>query len=403
MPYISFIGSPGGSLGSVQAGGGSSSISVGLSQLQHPFLQVTAGGTELPHALSATITYGLDITVAQASVELTENPGIANDTEVQIVCGAGTNNIRRFRGRYKERESVMWPHLFTMSLEGMLGNAARHQQARGIELPSFINQKLPITGVPLSELLHGDIPSDENIVRAVLSYVPGLDVDPSDIGGTGKLFGRLSWRDMAWRPTVTALGYISELDKVCLGYRLFENPVRIMRTQVFGYPSNTADTSFTEGIDIWDATGRRSIRELKNAAYIEGYPIGGVPGLIFAYGAEDNDFQTADQPFVESFSSPLIEGPTGDENYLTAEDVLAWKLTEMNRELVGVDLITIRDDLLFCGRSIAVNVPHSDVTEPVWMQQVTVHVSAIPPATFTQRIIGKGGGIPGSYTPPPAG
>lgn len=401
MPFSPFIGDPSAILGASSPSLGAPAISVGASWDQHPFLDVMlADGTHIPNAMTATITYGLDITVSTATVELATNPSLPNNTEIIIVAGAGTNNVRRFRGLYKEQQSVMWPHTFTMSLEGMLSRAARYQQSRGIGLPSFINQKLPVTGLPLSDLLNGSDPTDQNIIVAVLNYVPGLSVDAADIGGTGKLFGRFAWRDLAWQPYQFALDYIQNLDKVCLGWRLFENPFRIMRSQVFGYPNDAADYSFTEGVDIWDATGGRSIRNLFNAMYVEGYPVGGNPGLLYSFLAEDNDFQSADDPVTETFSSPLIEGVNGDTTYLTPDDVATWKLTEGNREQSNIDLVTFRDDLLFCGRTIAVNIPHAAVTEPVWMRQVVLHVQN-EPAMFTQRILGKGGGTPGSYTPPP--
>jgi hypothetical protein len=402
MPFVSFLGSPSSSPGSIATSFGGPAINLGPSWLQQPFIDVITGsGAHVPGVVSVEIIYGLDIAVSQATVILDRDPLLANNTDVNIICGAGTHNIKRFRGLYKMRESSMWaPRQFRMVCEGKLGLAARYQQTKGLGVPSFINQRIPVVGLGLFDLLQGADPTDQNITLAALNRVPGLDVDPADIHGTGRLFGQFAWRDLTWQPGVYCLNYIQELEKVCLGYRTYENPNRIMRTQVFGYPTNVSDATFTEGIDIWEATGQRSILDLVNASYVEGYPVGGIQGLLYAYVVEGNDFQSADQPVTDTFSSPLIDGVNGDTSRPNPTDVANWRLTERNREQVSITLTTFRDDLLFIGRTIAVNVPHAAVTEPVWLQRVEIRASATP-ALWQQTLIGKGGGTPGTYTPPP--
>lgn len=373
---------------------------------QAPYLTVSTDDDEpVPYVMDATIIYGLDLTVATATVTCSQDPGLPNNTWINVTAGAGLFNQLRFRGLFRRRRVALWPHTFTMQLTGSLSLAARFQQAAGLGIPSFINERLPVTGLSLFQLLGsqdtpaaetnrrafltGQPANDQNIVLAVLTRVPDLIVDPADIGGTGHVFGSLAWRQLSWTPGQTALAYIQNLDKVCLGYRTFETlGGRVVRRQAFGYPTGDAAWSFTEGVDIWDASGDRSIEQLINSAYVEGYAIGGKPGIISGstIGLQGNDFQPANQPYLDTFNSPLIE----DTDF--AQQVAEWRTTEGNRELVEVSLVTFMDYPIEPASTIAVNFPHAGVTEPVWVQRVEIRVSP-QPVLFQQNIGGFGGGV----------
>lgn len=406
MPFVPGLGGTGSGLGGVQTGfGGDPTGATGPPWLQTPFISVTAGGNQLDGVLGATVVMGLDVAVASATVELAENPMIGNNSEIVIVCGTGPHNVQRFRGLLKRTRSNLWPHSFTLICRGMLSRAAEFKQSVGAALPSFfvqaLNSRLPIVGMSMTDILAESEATDENYVLGVLNRVPGLQVDPGDIGGTHHIFGLSASRELLWAPYTSALAQCQKLDEVCLGFRLFEGPSgRIFRTQVFGYPTDRADAQFTEGIDVLEATGERSIEDLINASYVEGYIFGGEPGLIGAYVAEENDFQSSDNPYIDPFSSPLIEDNT------FAELVARWRLGERNRETVDISLVTFRDDLLIPGRTITVDLPHANVQEPVWIQHIEIQVRANP-ILFQQTIRGLGGGGTGngvgSYSPPNVG
>ena len=406
MPFVSDAGGGGSGLGSVGTGIGAAPTSpTGPPWLQAPFLQVFANDVPLPNAIGATVVLGLDVTVASATVELTENPLVSQNSDIVIVAGTGPHNVQRFQGRVKRTRANLWPHTFSLICRGRLSLAAEYKQAVGATLPDFfisaLNSRIPIVGVSMADILNGADPTDENYVLGVLNMVPGLNVDPADIHGTGHLFGLAASRELLWAPHVSALAQCQKLDEVSLGYRLFEGPSgRIFRTQVYGYPTTSADATFTEGVDVLEASGERSIEDLINASYVQGYIFGANPGLIGSYIQESNDFQPEDDPHIDPFSSTLIE-----DNEFAAE-VAQWRLTERNRETVDVQLVTFRDDLLLPGRTIAVNLPHANVTEPVWIQHVEIEVRASP-ILFQQTIRGTGGGRAsddndgaGSYTPP---
>jgi hypothetical protein len=247
-----------------------------------PYAEVRVGGTTVTIGIrSVDISMGLDVSFATATVEFYENPMISQGTEVQIICGAGPFNASRFRGIVRRTRSNLWPHTFSLIVQGMLSLADKYKQSVMAGQPSFITQRLPYAGLSIfdimgqlvdssdSEAVAAAIPdlqsTDENYIRAVLSYVPGLNVDPADIQGTGHVFGTAAWRDLSWPPYVAALAQCRKLDEVSLGYRLFESlNGRVMRTQVYGYPNNVSDVTFTEGVDVLTAVGDRSIEDLFN-------------------------------------------------------------------------------------------------------------------------------------------
>jgi hypothetical protein len=411
---------------------------------QQPQLVVTINGSNVPHILNATITYGLDIGTSEATIEMTEVP-IINDyskfSTVQVFCSAGNltqvgGPPLRFTGVYLRTEATLDPHIWRMRCKGNLYRAELYRQASFIQpypygsagmTPAFLNQLgIPVGLYPwantgFTSKLRADVqalvqflinastaPTDQQYVLAALQRVPGLVVNGADIGGTGKQFGILSYLDLVWPPYRSALEQVHQLDAVCLGYRTFESlGGRIVRSQIFGYPSSVADTTFTEGIDIWSGQGSRSVEQLINGTFVEGSqsPIVSA-GMLFDYIQQSNPFEPSSNPVIEQFQSPLIDTSSVTSsaginvNSLSTYDVALWRLSERNRELVNYSLVTFRDDLLFPGRSIALNTPHMAITEPVWMQRVEVRVSA-DPVLFQQTIYGLGGGLPTGYPSAP--
>lgn len=388
--------------------------------------------------LSVDITYGLDIGISSATVELTENPRAPNNSLseyslVQIYAGVDPQgpNYRalRFTGILLRIEANLWPHTYSLVCRGMLYYAQQFQQPFGegwdqatskLGLP-FGRAMTTFTwtdGSVIQGILDTATGSDQEIIQSVLATVPNLApfLDNVNINGTGKRFGVISYLLMFWPPYRTALEYAQQFDQVCLGYRLYESlGGKIHRDIIYGYPSSIADTTFTEGIDIWEGKGTRSVEQLVNASFVEGAV---APGnsitAAFAFVQSSNPFQPSTaptfsegfpqptpgwNPIADRFQSPLIE--TSDlmiaagENVdaLSANDVARWRLSERNRELVNTSFVTFRDDLLFPGRTIAVNTPHMAVTEPQWLQRVNIRAQSKPPL-FQQTIYTIGGGTP---------
>lgn len=441
MPFINTLG-PGATLASTVLAG-DSIPSYWPSVYQQPrLLVILNGNTVLNHVIGATISYGLDVGIASATIELTEVPVVGDYSKfslIQIYCDASLTIIDpplRFTGYYLHTRATLDPHVWQMICRGTLYLADQYRQASfiapypysgGPVPPSVVNQSgvpvgqalIPLTlpnGTVIPGLTPNPTATDQEIVLAILNRVPGLQpfVDPAKIGGTGKVFGRIAYLDLVWPPYRSALSQIQQFDQVCLGYRVFESlGGQIHRSQIYGYPSSIADTTFTEGIDIWSGQGDRSIETLINGCIVEGSPtsLSTANGLIFDYVQQSNPFQAESNPVIDQFSSPLIETCSFmiaagiNVDAMSAYDVALWRLSERNRELVNYQLTTFRDAMLYPGRSIALNSPHMGVTEPVWMQHIEIRVSS-DPALFQQTITGVGGGLPDytasapDYTPP---
>lgn len=376
--------------------------------------------------LEATINYGFDIGVATAEIQLTEDPNVSNYSKVQIFTGCDQNstniNALRFTGLFLRTEATMWPHVYTMVCRGNLYLAMQYRQANSAGIPSSLLSEGTLPGQPLIDFTddqtgittHGYVSgtlgvdtNDQNIVYSILQQVPVLGpmVDSADINGTGLMVVASFW-DLLWPPYKSAWDMIQLLDQSFLGYRTYEDLGGVIRReQVFGYPHGVSDTQFTEGVDIWEASGTRTVEPLINGVYVEGIvdSRSGLPnGIIYAYLQSANPFQSADQPVIEQFRGSLIETSdqieTGDAPsaipLLNADRVAEWRLAEGNRQLVNVQLTTFRDDLIKIGHTIAVLSHHAAVEEPVWVQHVTIKVSSTP-AIWQQTISGLGGGVPG--------
>lgn len=396
MAVVSTLGGGGSVLGgSAGLGGGGGEGPTGTNFLiQSPFFRVLAGGEELDGVIGGSVDLGMDIAVPTATVTLLTDPGISHYTEIQIIAGAGQNNIGRFRGLLRTKGYNLRGE-YTLQLRGMLSRAEEYQQPAGDPIISDVEP-----GLPLRLLIPNDLTTDENIVLAALNQVPSLSVDPADIHGTGTVLGGLAEFDLTWNMRQTALDYIQNIDRVSLGYRTFESlDGRIYRVQVFGYPNSNQEHLFQEGYDIWEADGTRTVEQLYNAAYVEGYNLGG-SGIIALQVQESNDFQPESQPHVFQFSSPLIERIEDEELGFgfSCRSVANWLLSEYNREVVRVNLTTFRDWELGPGQTIGVLSPHTGLTEPVFIQHLRIQFG---PRQFIQVVQGLGGGDPGNYATPP--
>jgi hypothetical protein len=376
------------------------------------YLHVDAGGSSLDtNLLGATTQHTYDAQLATATIEYAEDPGSPPyNTPIQVFAGTGAHNAVRFTGRFKRKRFNLWPQTYSMVCKGVLSYAKEYQQQ---QRDSDLNG-LGTNGLVLPEILGTTIaatdnvdpsgwsvpPTDQNIIKAVLASVPQLSglYNPADIGGTGRHFGVLSLANLTWRNRQDALSYCLQFDQVCLGYRLYElRTGRIVRTQIYGYPSQTADQLFTQGVDIFELGVDRDVDDLINAMLVHGFQLGGTSLAIRALEQASNPLQPyagpGDQVYSDTFDNALIEQPEpGGANFLSAREVAQWKLTERNKERVGLRLVTYLDAPVSPGRSIAVNAPNAGVTEAVWVRGVTCTVRTNPQA-FIVQYDGDGGGI----------
>lgn len=405
MPLTGQLGTLSSTLGNIVLAFGGPALGF----TRHTFLEVAINGTVLTNVLSAHVSLGFDLAVAEATVILAAEPSTSsyNDT-VTIAMGAGSNNVNRFTGLLKQYDRGLYPRMVTLTCRGPLSRAAEYKPFGQPDAQAY--QIAGVAGLTLTELMGSTTATDQNVVFAALQRAGVTDGDGSDvnqglIGGTGTDLGSLPPDATIWGVDTTALDFIHNIDSASLGYRVFESiGGTIYRAQIRGWPGNNVqDFAFTESHDIFSGRSTRTILELKNCARVDGYNYGVGAGIITFILPGSNGIQgsSADNPQEVRFSTNLAgrinAADTGPG--FSCEDIATYLLDEWNRELVRLTLTTPRDDVIGPGQTHLIttdsNLPDRlGIAEKAWVQRVDIEVNEA--GEFSQTIQYIGGGLGGS-------
>lgn len=350
----------------------------------------TLNGHTLSNVFSARCSFGFDQRIAEAVIELAEDPVDSLGTyydAVTVALGAGSNNVVRFRGILVERQYTLYPRAVRLICKGNLWRAAQYEQPSDDAEPP---------GLELSDLLAGSTGRDETIVLKALGQVPGLSVSANDIKGTGTVLGTEAPEQYVWRQGETALAFVERVDEISLGYRAYETTGgTVVRAKIAGRPRwNDPDHIFTVGLDIFDAGAVRSVSETRQTVRVSGYDYGDGLGPVSYERDESNPFQPITEKHTISFSSPLLESETVGDGLggISCELFSAYLLAEYNRETVRVtNLETPLDVIVAPGQTILLlALDRLGTGEPLWVQSVEVGVEG---PEFSQRLTCIGGGL----------
>lgn len=411
------------------------------------FLSASLNGVAISSILSAFCTYSwkLNQGVPEATVYVRSNPSpgtqLYNQT-LNLIMGAGTNNILRFVGLFRGYSYALWPKALGMIFQGRLVRAAEYQNHDNSTM-TVSGQILRVDGLLLNDLLGSPTGTDQAIVQAALtranvSFTSGL------IAGTGRTFGsRAPYMTFLWRagtgtnPLIpmaaagqSALSFIHDWDKVSAVYTNATSPVGFYRTYetvngirralIGGRPRNSVNYTFSEGIDINERAQSTRDYPLANAAFVTGFDpglgIGPVRNYTFDSGSggntgtflgqSSNPFQPSSQPVTVDFNSPYIEWGAESEGGIgmSAERVGNALLADLNRETVTIRFRTPRDVQVLPGYTILVQGPGGapdrlGIGENLWVDTVTTGVAE--DGEFYQDIDATGGGAPDNWTPQP--
>lgn len=382
MAFTAVLGSPDAQLGNISVG----ATAAGNGTIRRTFVDCSIGGK----ILSARVSLGYDQMVGEAQIEYAEDPGGSYNDLVTVIMGAG-NNIPRFTGLLKERQTVHYPNSITLFCRGQLSLADEYvfqylddpMQSR-IYAESL--RQYGIDGLLINQLVGSTNATDGSVVYQALAKAGVGNLDPGNIDDTGTVVGQNSpnaqsaW---AWRQGESALAYVQRVDKVAR-MRTFETTNGgVFRQRVSGRPTGGSAMTFTDGVDIFSARGSRSEIGLKNGVVVEGFDLGGGNGPI--------TFVTGSPPY-EYFSSPMIErlnaldAGTG----FSCEDVATDVFGEVDRETVRLTMTTPRDDEIGPGQIHSILSPRTLITEPLWVQRVDVSVQG---GEFSQQMTYIGGGL----------
>src|SRR5215831_12771010 len=327
----------------------------------------------LPGVYAATCSFGFDQRYAEAELRTTVagGPGVTywDEVRVDMGCTPGAGVATRFRGYIIPLDNALYP------IEGVL-------HCRGYLYRAHWVHNTAVNGSDMSAGGVGQ--ADEAQVQAILTtcHVP---FTAANVGGTGKALGSvvpvsvsdpLTPGPFTWGPGESGLGYIQRLDEVSVPdaatgrYRTFETLAGdIFRIALSTTPTSTPDFSFTEGVDVLEASITRDPDGAGNRVVVIGAPLpisGGLPGVI---AAKTYTATTPTAPYLppglpngpagypevqQTFSSPMLEkSNTADSGaVLSCQAVATFLLAEYNCVLDTLTFSTPRDDLLGPGQTI---------------------------------------------------
>jgi hypothetical protein len=260
--------------------------------------------------------------------------------------------------------------------------------------------------------------SDESMVRAVLTAC-GVPFTDTNIAGTGKALGSvfvdlddlLQPGPFTWAEQATGLDFIEQLDAVSVPdsgdgrYRTFESlGGEVYRTPLVTAPAAAPDFSFTEGVDVLEATITRDPAGAANRVVVTGAPspLGAiVPGEggteYFAVSSEFAPYLPPGMPdgpsgypeATAAFASPLIEKGTIAEpgDVISCQAVADFLLGEYNAVIDTLEFSTPRDDLLGPGQTIHLDSARLGLTDPdrhYWVLHLEITLDER--GAFTQRL-----------------
>lgn len=343
-------------------------------------LTVTIGGQNVANAAAAQVTLGYDMAFATASVTCAgTNPGGTYYDDVNIMV----NGEHWFSGLLLQVDYNLYPRQVTLQCKGRLWLANQYKLAG-----SDIDHN---EGLPLLDLLGSETGSDEQIVQAVLDRA-GVSLNGGSIGGTGEQLGSVAPDQFSWRDGESALDYINRIDGISAGYRTFESTGgSIFRSNVSTVPDGGTDMTFTEGFDIAQGQGQRSVQEAFNAVRVSGYDVGDFLDPRVFYVEEGSSVLNGTRVFT--FNSPMIErrADSSPGFGISCERVANYWLHELNREIIRLTMTTPRNDNIGPGQIHRINgAERLGISNDLWVQRIDKTYAAS--GQISQSITYIGGG-----------
>lgn len=355
--------------------------------VQKPGLRVDLNGSSMTRVVSARCTFGYDQRFAEAEVTYTSGESLSPTywDEVEIYADANTvpATTKRFKGYVLRFDSTLWPGHTTMFCKGQLYVA---------EFVKNPNEE----GTDLSDGGNGQ--TDQAMVQAVLTAC-GVPYVAGNIGGTGQTLGTQAWhlvdRDgtptivgpFVWQKGESGLAFIDRLDEISVPddasgkYRTFESLAGdVFRVKITPNPqSGTADFTFTEDVDLLEATVTHDVTDAANKCTARGWDDGSPLGAVESTQSAVSAVLPSAIDVTYPVDSDMIErentADAGDG--IACEAVAAYEVAARNVETVTVAFRTYRGDLLGPGQIIDINAATTlGVDQTTWLRTLTVEVTA---------------------------
>lgn len=351
-------------------------------------LQVTIGGVDVSQYVdSVTSHLGFDVKVPTCEIKfLMAPPTVDAWQEVTFEAGLASadcaGRLRRFTGFVApNKPGESWRNSLNLTCKGHLHLAeltkVPDDEDADLEgLPLAPDYQAP--GIDLS--LNPDTLaewSDADMVAWVLGQA-GLTSYLSDIGGTGRILGSYAFEQFWWRRGQSALDFISQLDTVCLGFRIYEDASGLIHrrevTPRVPFLDNRIDLQ--EGLHVLSGCSvNRLTDHLANRVLVQGFDDGS-GALRHARPVSASELPPGVPTRTEALSSPMLESETEGEGIgLSCEAVSNWLADEVSEVKLEATVPTWRDDAFSPANTAYLNIAHPYVVQQsLWIRSVETSI-----------------------------
>lgn len=318
-----------------------------------PALNVYVDGRLLPNVTGARVTRGFDQEMTTAQVTLSGNAPawVKQGSQVAIrMGGTVATAYQRFFGYVGNVGSNLWTPSDTLDCGDAL---------------LFAKHFYPSSDVNL------DGKTDEQIITIVFQTMGVPDALLTGIGGTGKIFSDDPDTPLVWPRNMPAFAVIEEVDQASLGWKTRLDPGgAVSRTKVIELPTADPAFTFSEGTDILSGTSSFELPEPNNEVRVVGS--GGIGSTVDDSGANTLTWHLNPAP---PLVLPMLRYQEVSATALSTAEVALWLLGHLNQNLVTVNFVTFRDELLGPDMTILTDATHLRLHTLFWLQNVVTEVT----------------------------
>ncbi len=215
--------------------------------------------------------------------------------------------------------------------------------------------------------------TDIEAIRDILlsPYPP----DMLDIQGEDLVLRDTDDITILWEPETTALEMIRAIDKISTGYRTFATTDgRIVRRKVSIIPTDTPVRTFTEGVDIYDASAETDSQD----PYTETHMVGPAGAFDFdptSPGYVEPDLSWRSNPYWQRMF--LVQQVALSMSFASMEARATWIYTQLAKKLIRGQFSTYVDTLIQGSETLYLAAPTKlKVNQLLFVQNIQTAVES---------------------------
>lgn len=335
--------------------------------VRHFNLRVVANGMDVPRVTSVRIQRGLDQEYAKAqfTVGYPAHGQLKKGSLIQIVMGIGVFT-ERFVGFINDPGTQLWPGRITFDC---------------IDIMGYLNNYFPPGDVEFGS------DDDTTIINTILDFAQ-IPLNLRQITGVGDIFGDFGLDAdipaLEWPQLQSALAAIMEIDDMSLGYRTYaRSNGLIVRHAVATVPGQNYSKLFTEGDGGSGGNIMQGSMQVTEYQPVTEVSIFSNDGGFFTASSAGNPYAWLDRPYAKRHAAIQKIGATA--GYISTEDIAAYVLGKLNRNLLKVQFTTEEDDVLDVLNTIRIDSVHLYVAQNFYIQNLSIDAEV--DGKFRQTIV----------------